>query len=106
MSDNAADRRPAPVDAVEELARVVTHLGDELASFRRRAILAEARLRTIEERSGAAGGVRWANAERIGELEQENNDLRARLDASGARMRETLDRVRFLRQQRTGETLA
>ncbi len=97
MSDNV---RPE-LRAFRELEGLVRSLAEELAGFRRRALVAEARLRELE-------GTREIPAdapipgERIAELERENGELRERLDGAGARTRHLLDRVRFLRQQVQG----
>jgi hypothetical protein len=82
---------------------LVRRLGDELASFRRRAQTAEARVKAFEVESQAQGTVSAQGmAERVAELEAENQDLRNRLDAARGRARHMLERVRFLRQQQEG----
>lgn len=80
------------------LEKLVNHLGDELASFRRRALQAEARVKALE---GSPGATR-ASPERIEKLERENAGLRLRLEKARGRTRQMLDRVRFLRQQDEG----
>jgi hypothetical protein len=96
MSDNAQiDRRP-----MQELNALVRHLADDLASFRRRALVAEARLKEIE--SHEVGGVNVDLVARCSELERENEKLQSRLEAASARAKQMLDRVRFLRQQAQG----
>ena len=94
MSDSV---RPE-VAAFAELEQLVKHLGDELASFRRRALQAEARLKTLES-VGVKGVV---SPERVHYLERENAGLTTRLDAARARTQQMIDRVRFLRQQHDG----
>ena len=91
MSSESDSERPE-VKAFKELDHLVRHLGDELASFRRRALHAEARLKDLEGAlpSGGKGN---------GELARENADLRERLDAATAKTGQLLDRVRFVRQQ-------
>ena len=102
-----------------ELQRLVRALTEELATFRRRALQAEGRLRELEEAlaasdarvgdsdgrnsaaASAGGGV--ADAARLDALERENASLRARLDGATERTRELLERVRFLRQQQEQE---
>jgi hypothetical protein len=84
--------------AFAELEQLVKHLGDELASFRRRALQAEARLKTLES-TGVKGVV---SPERVQFLERENAGLTDRLDAARARTQQMIDRVRFLRQQHDG----
>ena len=94
MSDSV---RPETT-AFAELEQLVKHLGDELASFRRRALQAEARLKTLES-TGVKGVV---SPERVQFLERENAGLTDRLDAARARTQQMIDRVRFLRQQHDG----
>ena len=79
---------------------LVRHLADELAAFRRRALVAESRLKELE---AVEGGV--ANLDlvaRVAELEQQNERLQAKLEAASTRAKQMLDRVRFLRQQAQG----
>jgi hypothetical protein len=94
VSDSA---RPETT-AFTELEQLVHHLGDELASFRRRALQAEARLKSLES-TGVKGVV---SPERVQFLERENAGLTTRLDAARARTQQMIDRVRFLRQQHDG----
>jgi hypothetical protein len=94
VSDSA---RPE-ITAFTELEQLVHHLGDELASFRRRALQAEARLKSLES-TGVKGVV---SPERVQCLERENAGLTTRLDAARARTQQMIDRVRFLRQQHDG----
>jgi uncharacterized protein involved in exopolysaccharide biosynthesis len=86
------------VAAFAELEQLVKHLGDELASFRRRALQAEARLKTLES-SGIKGSV---SPERAQFLERENAGLTKRLATARDRTQQMIDRVRFLRQQHDG----
>ena len=94
MSDSV---RPE-VTAFAELEQLVKHLGDELASFRRRALQAEAKLKSLGE-TGVKG---VASPERMSFLERENAGLEKRLEAARARTQQMIDRVRFLRQQHDG----
>jgi hypothetical protein len=96
MSDNAQ----AEKTAVQELDVLVRHLADELAGFRRRALLAEARLKEVEGQEGGAASLELAG--RCSELERENTRLKTKLDAASARAKQMLDRVKFLRQQAQG----
>jgi hypothetical protein len=96
MSDS---ERPEIV-AFRDLEQLVRHLGDELAGFRRRALLAESRLRDLESEEPAPEVTQQrALDERVTELEHENAVLRARLDSATERTRQMLERVRFIRQQ-------
>ena len=87
-------------NAFRELEALVRNLGEELSMFRKRAHAAEARLKGIATRGG--GGDAHAE-ERVSQLEQENERLKKRLDAAADRARSMLDRVRFLRQQHSGD---
>ncbi|HXD21991.1 MAG TPA: hypothetical protein VN613_01435 [Gemmatimonadaceae bacterium] len=93
---------PARPDAkaFRELEALVRNLGEELATFRKRAQAAEARLKGIATKGG--GGDVHAE-ERVSQLEAENARLHERVNAAAARTRKMLDRVRFLRQQHDGE---
>jgi predicted RNase H-like nuclease (RuvC/YqgF family) len=96
MSDS---ERPEIV-AFRDLEQLVRHLGDELAGFRRRALLAESRLRDLESEEQAPEVTQQrALDDRVTELEHENAVLRARLDSATERTRQMLERVRFIRQQ-------
>jgi hypothetical protein len=89
---------PDMAAAFADLEKLVNHLGDELASFRRRALQAEARVKALE---GSPGATR-VSPERIEKLERENASLKLRLEKARGRTRKMLDRVRFLRQQDEG----
>ena len=93
MSDNELQLESAA--AFGELEQLIRHLGDELSSFRKRALVAETRVKELE---GASDDAPVSSAA-MSKLERENANLRARLDKATARTREILERVRFLRQQ-------
>lgn len=90
----SSNARP-DTSAFGELRQLVRHLGEELASFRRRAMQAESRVKALDS---AAGSGR-VTPERMDKLERENAALRKRLESARARTKQVLDRVRFLRQQ-------
>ena len=94
MSDSVRPEKAA----FGELEQLVKHLGDELASFRRRALQAEARLKSLES-TGVKGVV---SPERVQFLERENAGLTNRLEAARTRTQQMIDRVRFLKQQHDG----
>ena len=94
MSDSVRPEKAA----FAELEQLVKHLGDELASFRRRALQAEARLKSLES-TGIKGVV---SPERVQFLERENAGLTSRLEAARTRTQQIIDRVRFLKQQHDG----
>ena len=94
MSDQESlpESHPLP-----QLTHLVRSLGEELASFRKRAIQAEATLRGYESSRSRTGEL-FAE-QRLVELERENADLRARLEFATEQTRAILAQVRFLRQQ-------
>ena len=92
-----SDRARPDIEAIRELESLVRSLGEQLASYRSRALAAEERLREID--SAADQGEPPRVRERIRALEQENAALRGRLDAATSRTRSVLERVHFLRQQ-------
>ena len=93
MSSESASERPE-VAAFRDLAQLVRHLEDELASFRRRALSAEARVKELEAHGSPNGDSVDAAA-----LKRENAELAQRVEAASIRTRELVDRVRFVRQQ-------
>ena len=99
MSDS---ERPEAL-SFRELEQLVRHLGDELAGFRRRALVAEARVRELEH-VGSPPGVREQRelGDQLTRLEHDNAVLRGRLESATARTKAMLDRVRFIRQQAQG----
>ncbi|HEY7897394.1 MAG TPA: hypothetical protein VIC03_03190 [Gemmatimonadaceae bacterium] len=95
MSDHVLPENPQ----FAQLSRLVRRLGEELASYRKRALSAEARLRTVEEDAARVAGT---SPRRVLELERENADLNRRLTVARTRSEKMLARVRFLKQQRDG----
>src|SRR4051812_14965952 len=93
MSEHA---RP-DVEAVRELETLVRTLGEQLASYRRRALAAEEKLRHIDSTADSPDPPHVR--ERMRALEKENATLRGQLDAATVRTRSMLERVHFLRQQ-------
>jgi predicted nucleic acid-binding Zn-ribbon protein len=101
-----ADSMIAPAAlAFEELERLVRHLGDELAFFRRRALEAERRLKEVAPPDGPGGERESVQAleARVARAESENVELRARLAEAADRTRGMADRMRFLRQQQEAD---
>lgn len=97
-----SDPERPELHALHELVSLVGHLGEELAGFRRRALVAEARVRELEQ-VGSAGAEDRTLRDRVAELEQDNAALRVRLEGATNRTQAMLDRVHFLRQQLQGE---
>jgi predicted RNase H-like nuclease (RuvC/YqgF family) len=80
--------------AFQELEYLIQALADEMASWRRRAHEAEAKVKSVP----ASGGKTSAAA-----LERENRELRERLEAARVRTKQLLEKLRFLRQQQETE---
>jgi len=91
------------VAAFSELSFLIHQVGEELSGFRKRALQAESRLKTI---ASGTGGSSLAAEERVAQLEAENARLRDRLSQAEAQTAKMLDQVVFLRQQHVleGET--
>jgi TolA-binding protein len=92
---SANDR--ADLRAFRELESLVRSLGEELAVFRRRAIAAEGQSKDGSHVKGSGRGTLPAG--RVADLESENESLRMRLGRAEDRVRQMMERVRFLRQQ-------
>lgn len=80
------DGERADLKALDTLEAVLRELGEELATWRARALKAE-------PPRGSAAGTRTA------ELEGENRQLRGRLEAARARVQELVTRLAFLEEQ-------
>ncbi|MDB4899951.1 MAG: hypothetical protein JWN53_1759 [Gemmatimonadetes bacterium] len=88
------------VAAFRELEMLVRHLGDELAGFRRRALVAEARIRELDGQDAQPILDKQRElSDRCTQLEHENAALKGRLESATARSRQMLERVHFIRQQ-------
>ena len=102
--------------AYRELETLVRHLGEELATFRRRAMSAEAQLKeagagygrgaSASKGESGGGGKSGAGGEHASKLHEENEALAARLKSAEDRVVQMTDRVRFLRQQLQLDTTA
>ena len=88
----------ADLRALDHLEGVVRELGEELATWRARALKAEG-----DAKGGSRGGGRGAvDAEAraaLAELESENRVLRQRVDAARGRLADLLARLSFLEEQ-------
>ena len=82
------------IQALTELERVLQHVKDELALWRRRALKAEAHRAEM----GVDHDV-VATRERIRELELENEQVSGRLQAARTRVDDLIARLEFLEEQ-------
>jgi predicted nucleic acid-binding Zn-ribbon protein len=87
--------------AFEELKFLIQQVGEELSGFRKRAQVAEQRLKSIA--TGAPSSSQLGAEERVAQLEAENTRLRERLSQAESHAGKMLDQVRFLRQQHSLE---
>ena len=92
MSDSAAPESAS----FHELEQLVRNLGEELAGFRKRALSAEGRLKSLEAANGPGD---LFSHERLAAAEQENADLKRRLSEAMERTNQVVAQLRFLRQQ-------
>ncbi len=87
--------------AFDELEHLLRHVGEELASWRRRSLKAEAELQEAKSRGGIVAGPELIQAkQRIIELEIENQSLRQRVEGARERVHALANRLGFLEQDR------
>jgi predicted nuclease with TOPRIM domain len=79
--------------ALLELERVLQHVKDELASWRRRALKAEAEQAVVGDHDTVA------SSERIHDLEKQNEEMAERLQTARGRVDDLLSRLKFLEEQ-------
>lgn len=94
----AYDGERADSRALDQLETILRYVADELSSWHVRALKNEAELREQTPR----GGVARVDPEvrgRIADLEQENKQLRQRVEAARLRVGELLGRLTFLEDQ-------
>ena len=80
--------------ALAEVRRVLVHVSEELAAWRRRAQKAEADKNEI-----SSSGDVVATQERMAELERENAELRLRLTTARTRVDDLFQRLKFVEEQ-------
>jgi len=87
------DVERADIRALEQLEAVLREVGEELATWRARALTAE------PSRGAAHARGDGESRGRAAELETENRQLRTRLEAARTRMQELVARLSFLEEQ-------
>jgi len=97
----AYDGERADARALEQLETVLRHVADELAAWHARALKTEGELREHQgqPRGAASGRLDPEVRNRIADLEQENKQLRQRVEAARTRVGELLGRLTFLEDQ-------
>jgi chromosome segregation ATPase len=98
MSVAYAYERP-DLRVLDELDRLVGAVTEELAAWRHRAHRAESELAELKGRAGPIAGPELTEARRrILELEQENQELRRRVEQARERVQALVSRLGFLEQ--------
>lgn len=100
----AYDGERADAEVLDQLEAILRHVADELATWRSRALKAEGDLKEGGGRAGAGGGGGVAKPDlelrgRAAELEQENKQLRLRVEAAKGRVQDLVSRLAFLEEQ-------
>ena len=91
-----SDSVPPELASFHELEQLVRNLGEELAAFRKRALTAEGRLKALDAANGPGD---LFSHERLAAVEQENAELKRRLESATERTNQVVAQLRFLRQQ-------
>jgi chromosome segregation ATPase len=83
--------------AVADLEKVLSHVTEELAGWRRRTLKAEGELQEAKASGGVVAGAALREARaRIVDLEAENQALRQRIEGAKERLRVLSSRLTFL----------
>jgi chromosome segregation ATPase len=89
--------------AVADLEKVLSHVAEELASWRRRTLKAESELQEAKASGGVVAGAALREArQRLAALESENQALRQRIEGAKERLRTLSARLAFLEQHGGG----
>ena len=90
-------------EAMADLERLLNHLAEELAGWRRRTLKAEAELQEMRASGGVLAGPELNQSrQRVIELEMENQALRQRIDGAKERLKALAGRLTFLEQHGGG----
>ena len=95
----AYDGERADARALDQLETILRHVTDELAAWHARALRNEAELKEHASGRGAAAKLDPEVRNRMADLEQENKQLRQRVEAARLRVGELLGRLTFLEDQ-------
>jgi chromosome segregation ATPase len=83
--------------AVADLEKVLHHIAEELAGWRRRSLKAEGELQEAKASGGVVAGAALREArQRVIDLETENQALRQRIEGAKERLRVLSSRLAFL----------
>ena len=98
------ERERVDASVLDQLETILRHVMEELAAWRTRALKAETDLKEHPSPARAGAALRHdAEARsRASELEQENKQLRQRVEAARSRVGDLLSRLSFLEEQAGG----
>lgn len=83
--------------ALNDLEKVLRHVAEELAGWRRRSLKAEGELQEAKASGGVVAGAALREArQRAADLESENQALRQRIEGAKERLRVLSSRLAFL----------
>jgi FtsZ-binding cell division protein ZapB len=95
----AYDGERADSRALEQLETVIRHVAEELAAWHARALKTEAELKEHGATLRSSPRLEPEARTKLADLEQENKQLRTRLDAARTHVGELLGRLTFLEDQ-------
>ena len=95
----AYDGERADSRALDQLETIIRHVADELAAWHARALKTEAELKEHGASVRAPGRPDPETRSRLADLEQENKQLRHRVEAARTHVGELLGRLTFLEDQ-------
>lgn len=95
----AYDGERADARALDQLETILRYVADELAGWHTRALKTEAELKEHQAQPRGPSRPDPETRGRLADLEQENKDLRQRVEAARARVGELLTRLTFLEDQ-------
>ena len=89
--------------AIAELEKILEHVAEELAGWRRRTLKAESELQEAKASGGVVAGAALKDArQRVIDLETENQALRQRIEGAKERLRGLASRLAFLEHHEGG----
>lgn len=92
------------IAALDEVERLVSHLGNELAAWRRRCLKAEAELQSVKGQEGMVPGDELVRLRaRLLDLERENLELTSRVDRARTMVTTLQQRLSFVERESVGE---
>ena len=92
------------IPALADLEKLVRHANEEASSWRNRSLKAEGELARLKDESGALGGPELIESrQRLVSLENENRDLRQRIEVARQKIAILVERMAFLERETIDE---